>query len=99
MNAVQRAQRQHDLLLAADVLRRQIDAGLTTLEPTVDHVLHWVAVGRQLRRRSAGTRRLAALLAAGGALGGSGIGWVALRHWRWLSYLWVGWQLWRQWRR
>jgi hypothetical protein len=60
MNAVQRAQRQHDLLLAADVLRRQIDASLTTLAPTADR---------------------------------------ALRHWRWLSYLWLGWQLWKQWRR
>ena len=100
MNAVQRAQRRHDLLLAADVLRRQVDASLTTLAPAADRALHWVAIGQQLRRRTAGTRRLAALLAAAGtAIGGTGIGWVALRHWRWLSSLWIGWQMWRQWRR
>ena len=97
MNATQRAQRRHDLLLASALLRREIDASLTSLEPTAERVLHWVAVGRRLRRYRAGTRRIAVLLAAaGGALGGTGIGRAALRHLAWLSNLWIAWQLWKQ---
>lgn len=99
MNASERAQRRHDLLLAADLLRREINAGLTTLAPTAERALHWVAIGRRLRQHHTGMRRIGALLgAAGGALGGTGVGWLALRHWRWLSNVWIAWQLWRQWR-
>jgi len=99
MNAIERAQRRHDLLLAADVLRREINASLTTLAPAAERALHWVAIGQLLRQQHAGMRRIGTLLgAAGGILGATGVGWVALRRWRWLSNVWIAWQLWKQWR-
>jgi hypothetical protein len=100
MNAAQRGQRRHDLLLASALLRREIDANLRSLEPAAERVLHWVAIGARLRRHRAGTRRIAVLLgAAGAALGGTAIGRAALRHLGWLSNLWLAWQLWKQWQR
>jgi hypothetical protein len=100
MNAIQRGQRRHDLLVASTLLRREIDANLTNLEPAAERVLHWVAIGQRLRRHRAGTRRVAVLLAAaGGALGGTRIGRAALRHLGWLSNVWIAWQLWKQWQR
>ena len=96
MNTAQRAQRRHDLLLAADVLRQQIDASLTSLQPTAEPVLHGLAIVLWWRRHHAtlGTWVAAALLAAaGGAIGGSGIGRLALRHRRWLRRAWVVWRL------
>jgi hypothetical protein len=100
MNAVQRARRRHDLLLASALLRREIDTNLRSLEPAAERVLHWVAIGRRLRRHHASTRRIAVLLAAaGGALGGTSIGRAALRHLGWLSNVWIAWQLWKQWQR
>jgi hypothetical protein len=95
MNAVQRARRRHDLLLAADVLRQQIDASLTSLQPTAEPVLHGLAIGLWWRRHHAtsGMWAAAALLAgAGGAIGGSGIGRFALRHRRGLRRAWIVWR-------
>ncbi|MFI4932851.1 MAG: hypothetical protein ACHP83_21610 [Burkholderiales bacterium] len=95
MNAAQRAQRRHDLLLAADVLRQQIDASLTNLEPAAQPLLHGLTIGLWWRRHHAtsGTWAAVALLAAaGGAIGRSGIGRFALRHRRWLrraSLVWL----------
>jgi hypothetical protein len=95
MNAAQRTNRRDDLLLAADVLRREVDASLTSFEPAAERVLHWGAIGLRLRRRYAtsGMRRSAALWAA---VGGIGSGWLALRHRRWLRKAWFAWQLWKQ---
>jgi hypothetical protein len=86
MNPAQRARRRHDLLLAADVLRREIDASLTSIEPVAERVLSWAALGLRLRQRyrASGAPR---------ALMGTGIVWFVLRHWRWLRDAWVVWQL------
>jgi hypothetical protein len=91
MNAAQRARRRHDLLLAADVLRREIDAGLTMFEPAAERALFWTAIGVRLRRRyrASGDQLSGLLTATGGVIG---IGWFALRHWRWISKLWLAWQ-------
>jgi hypothetical protein len=97
MNPAQRAARQHDLLLAADVLRREVDASLTSLQPAAEPALHGLAIGLWLRRHHAKSGALAAALAvaAGGAAGGSGIGRFALRHRRGLRRAWIVWRLWR----
>jgi hypothetical protein len=94
MNPAQRASRQHDLLLAADVLRREMNASLTSLQPAAEPVLHGLAIGLWLRRHRATSGAWAAALAvaAGGAVGGSRF---ALRHRRWLRRAWIAWRLWQ----
>jgi len=91
VSPTQRARRRHDLLLAADVVRREIDDSLASLEPTGERVLHWVALGQRLRQRyrAVGASRVGALLGSGGV-------WFVLRQWRWLRDAWVLWQLRRE---
>jgi hypothetical protein len=91
MKATERARRRHDLLLAADVLRREIDASLTTFEPAAERALFWAAVGMRLRRRyrASGGQLSGLLTATGGVIG---IGWFVLRHWRWLRGVVVAWR-------
>ena len=88
MNPAWRARRRHDLLLAAAVLRRQIDTSLASMEPAAERVLGWAAFGLRLRRRyrAAGASRVGALVGGGGL-------WFLLRNWRWLRDAWVLWQL------
>ncbi|HSW25689.1 MAG TPA: hypothetical protein VLJ62_23210 [Burkholderiaceae bacterium] len=88
MNPAERERRRHDLLLAAAVLRRQIDASLVGIEPTAERILGWAALGLRLRRRyrAAGASRVGALVGGGGV-------WFVLRNWRWLRDAWVLWQL------
>src|SRR5262245_54266470 len=98
-SAPQLAQRRQDLLLAAGLLRQQIAADLARLEPAADRVLLWGGALWWLRRhwpRSSTRRASAVMAAAGTVLGGSGVAWFALRHWRWLRNAVVGWRLWRQ---
>lgn len=97
MSPAQRVLRQHDLLLAADVLRREVDASLTRLQPAVEPVLHGLAIGLWLRRQHARSGAWAATLlaVAGGVAGGSGIGRFALRHRRGLRRAWIVWRLWK----
>jgi len=86
MSVAQRARRRHDLLLAAAVLRRQIDTSLASIEPTAERILDWAALGLRLRRRYRAS-------VAPRALMGTGIVWFVLRNWRWLRDAWVLWQL------
>lgn len=101
MSAQQRALRQQDLTLAADLLRRQIDADLTQLQPAADRMLIWVDAALWLRRHwhqaSAGERRVAAAIAlAGGIASVTGISRFALRHRGWLHGVFAAWHMWRQ---
>ena len=94
-----RAQRRHDLLLAAGTLRQQIGADLARLEPVAERVASWAAAVWWLRRHwpRSGTRRVSALLAAAASVGGgTGAAWFALRHWRWLRRALGVWRLWQQ---
>ena len=95
----QRRQVRQDLLLAAAALRQQIGADLARLEPAADRVLPWVTTLWWLRGHwtRSHARRVSALVAAAGTLvGGSGLTWFALRHWRWLRNALIVWRLWRQ---
>jgi len=102
LTAPQRVQRRQDLLLAADLLRRQVDSDLTQLQPAADRVLIWVDAGLWLRRRWQAASRDGgaggALAALGTVIGVGGIGAFALRHRRWLRGAVLAWQLWRQFR-
>lgn len=95
MTPAQRVLRQHDLLLAADLLRREVDASLTSLQPAVEPVLHGLAIGLWLRRQRATSGAWAATLlaVAGAVVGGRGVGRFALRHRRWLRRAWLAWGL------
>jgi hypothetical protein len=97
MTPAQRALRHHDLVLAAAVLRRQIDVSLTSLQPAAEPALRGLAIGLWLRRHHAASGAWAAALlaAAGVALGGSGVGRFALRHRRWLRRAWIVWRVWK----
>jgi len=86
MNSTERARRRHDLLLAAAVLRRQIDASLASIEPAAERILGWAALGLRLRQRYR-------VSGVPHALMGTGVIWFVLRHWRWLRDAWVVWQL------
>jgi hypothetical protein len=57
MTPAQRALRRRDLQLAADLLRREVDASLTSLQPAVEPVLHGLAIGRFVLRHRRGLRR------------------------------------------
>jgi len=85
MTPLQRAQRRHDLQLAADLLRRQIDGNLSSLQPAGDRVLAWVDAAWWLRRRWRRWPR-AGLLTAAAGLGAllPRRAFVAWRLWRWL---------------
>ena len=101
MNAAQRGQRRHDLLLASALLRREIDANLR--KPRARRRAR-VALGRHRRapapapRGARGASQCCWALRAL-AMGGTAIGRAALRHLGWLSNLWLAWQLWKQWQR
>lgn len=100
LSAQQRALRQQDLMLAADLLRRQIDADLAQLQPAADRVLIWVDATLWLRRhwlQSPRRRRAATALAAAAGIAGAGSigGWV-LRHWHWLRSALTAWRVWKQ---
>ena len=95
----QREQRRNDLALAAQLLRRQIDAELAQLQPAADRVLIGVDVAWWIQRhwpaRTPRQRRVAAAFAVlGGVLGVSGFGRLALRYRRWLRAAWVAWRVW-----
>ena len=100
LSATQRAQRRQDLLLAAALLRRQIDADLDRLAPVGERIVHWAEIGVWLRRhwpRLRGGKTVALAAAVGSLIGGTG--WFALRRWRWIRDALVAWRLWTQWRR
>jgi len=99
LTAPQRTQRRHDLALAAQLLRRQIDADLMQIRPAADRVLIGVGAAWWLRRhwplQTARQRRVAAALAAlSSVLGLGGIGRWALRHRRWVRAALLAWRLW-----
>jgi hypothetical protein len=81
-------------------MRHEIDLSLVGLAPTADRVLRGVEAGLWLRRQlgsESRTQRVAAALAAAGSvIGASGVGWFALRRWRWLRNAFGVWRLWRQ---
>ncbi|HEY6512275.1 MAG TPA: hypothetical protein VI032_09865 [Burkholderiaceae bacterium] len=99
MTPAQRAQRRHDLLLAAHLLRRQVDADLVHLQPSADRVLVWLDAALWLRRQWARSRasRLGTALAAAAAIAGvGGLGAAVLRHGHWLQSALVAWRAWQQ---
>lgn len=93
------AQRRQDLLLAAELLRHQIGGDLGRLEPVGDRVVQGAVLGLWLRRhwpRARIERTAVAAAAVASVIGGTGIGWLALRRWRWVRNALVLWRLWKQ---
>ena len=101
LTPLQRAQRRQDLLLASDLMRRQIGRDLAGLQPQADRALIWVDAALWLRNRwreapPRGRGAVLALAAAAGLVGVGSAGSFMLRHARWLRNALAAWRLWRR---